>query len=243
MSRIRLILLSLGAVAATAVVGVFATASASAITPVFLVCLEKSGSGIKYEDRNCSKESGSGKFELVEVTSALEFNGTSGVATLKSKLLGAEIRITCQKDITTGEIEAKGLSLGTDLFDECTVGNSKETFVNCEVPSIQVNFRDQLILNSKDEVEDEYAPKEGEDFTSISIKNKSEKPCTEKGTFPVKGTQDAEIEQPSTGAKLLRNFKFSFSGSKLTFNGETAEFENKVSIDLNNDDSWGVSVP
>ena len=37
----------------------------------------------------------------------------------------------------------------------------------------------------------------------IVIKNKPEKTCLEKGTFPVEGTQNAEVEKPSLGAKLL----------------------------------------
>lgn len=242
MSRIRLILLSLGALAATAVVGVFTAASASAITPVYLVCLEKSGSGKKYEDRNCSKENGSGKFELVEVTEFLKYNGTSGVSTLSSTIDGQAIVITCKKNIDTGEIGPKGLSVGTTLFDECSVGNTKETFTSCEVPSITVSYRDQLIENSSKEIEDELKPEQGNIFATIVIKNVTGKTCTVKGTFEVTGTQDAKLKE-ATVAKLLRILEFKPSGSKLKLAGEKAEFETTVSLDLNNDDSWGASIP
>ena len=242
MSRIRLILLSMGALAATAVVGVFATASASAITPVYLVCLEKSGSGKKFTEAACKTESSSGKFELVPVASSLPYNGTSGISKLSGTIDGEAVIITCQKNIDTGEIGPEGLSKGTTLFDECSVGNSKETFANCEVPSITVTYRDQLIENSSKEIEDELAPEKGTNFVEIVIKNKPEKTCTVKGTFPVTGTQDAKLKE-ATVAKLLRILEFKPSGSKLKLGGETATFETTVSLDLNNDDDWGASIP
>jgi len=240
MSRFRLIMMSVVAMFA---VGAFASASASAITPVFLVCLEKAGSGTKFEDRNCSKESGSGKFELVEISEFLKANGTSGISKLKGELAGAEILITCKKDKFTGEIGPKGLTKGEVTYEECEVGNSKEKFTNCEVPNIKFKFIDQLIENSKSEVEDEFKPEKGSIFVEIVIKNKGELVCAQKGTDKVEGTQNAEVEQPSTGAKLLRELTFKPSGSKLTFAGKPATYEGKVSIDLNNDDSWGVSIP
>ncbi len=239
MLRIRLILIG---VVVMSVMSALASASASAITPVFLVCLEKSGSGRKFEDRNCSKESGSGKFELVEVTEFLQYTGTGGVSTLVSLLLKAEIRITCKRTLLIGEIGPKGLTKGELKYDECSVGNKTETFANCEVPNIDFTFIDQLIENSKGEVEDEYKPATGKVFVEIAIKNKEGKVCAEKGTFPVEGTQNAEVEQPSLGAKLLREWTFKASGSHLTFNKEPATYESKASIDLNNDDSWGVSI-
>jgi hypothetical protein len=241
MSRFRLIMMSVVAMFA---VGAFASASASAITPVFLVCLEKSGSGKKFEDRNCSKESGTGKFELVEVAEFLKANGTSGVSVLKGTLSSAEVIITCKKDKFTGEIGPKGLTKGEVVYEECSVGNSKETFTNCEVPNIIFKFIDQLVENAKGEVEDEFKPAEaGKPFVEIEIKNKGSKTCVEKSKEPVEGTQNAEVEQPSTGAKLLRELTFKPSGSHLKYAGNTATYEGKVSIDLNNDDSWGVSIP
>lgn len=242
MTRFRLILMSVVAMFA---VGAFASASASAITPVYLVCVEKAGSGKKFKDRNCKEESGTGKFELVEVTENLSVNGTSGVSVLTSTLLKAEIKITCKKDVFTGTIGPKGLSKGEVTYEECKVGNSSGNFANCVVPNIKFKFIDQLIENSKGEVEDEFKPESGKVFVEIVIKNKAEgEICQEKGTFPVEGTQNAVVEQPSTGAKLLREFSFAPSGSHLLFNKtETATYEGKVSIDLNNDDSWGVSIP
>jgi hypothetical protein len=245
MSRFRLVMMSVVAVFA---VGAFASASASAITPVFLVCLEKSGSGKKFEERNCSKESGSGKFELVEVTENLKVNGTGGLSILKSTLLGAPIIIKCQTSKFTGEIGPKGLSTGEVTYEKCTAHTitkeKEEELVNCEVPNINFLFVDQLVEKSATEIEDEFKPKTGTTFVNIVLKNKGEKSCTEKGTFPVTGTQNAEVELPSTGAKLLRELTFKTSGSHLKFNTtEVATYEGKVSIDLNNDDSWGASIP
>jgi len=227
-------------------VGAFASASALAITPVYLVCLEKEGTGTKYKDRNCKETSGTGnKFELVEVTENLAVNGTSGVSVLTSTLLGAEIKITCTKDKFTGTIGPKGLSKGEVTYEGCSAGNTKEPFANCEVPNITFKFIDQLVENATTkEVEDEFKPETPPIFVKIVIKAKPEKTCLEKGTFPVEGTQNAEAEKPSLGAKLLRELTFKPSGSHLKFNTtETATYEGKVSIDLNNDDSWGVSIP
>jgi hypothetical protein len=241
--RQKLILLSLAALAATALVGALASASASAITPVFLVCLEKAGSGKKFEDRNCSKESGLGKFELVEVTEFLKANGTGGVAKLATKLAGAELVITCKKATGTGEFGPKGLSRGEVSYEECALGNSKEEFVSCEVPNIKFKIIDQLVENAKGEVEDEIKPEKGNLLVEIELKNKGSKTCAEKGKFTVEGTQNVEVEQPATGAKLLREVVFKPSGSHLKFDHEVATSEGKVSIDLDNDDSWGVSIP
>ncbi len=240
MSRFKLIMMS---VVAMFVVGAFASASASAITPVYLVCLEKAGSGKKFEDRNCSKESGTGKFELIEVTEFLKVNGTGGLATLKGSLSGAEIIITCSKQKFEGEIGAKGLSNGLVTYEGCAVGNSKEKFTSCEVPNIKFKFIDQLVENAKKEIEDEFKPEKGTEFVMIEIKAVTGKTCVEKGKFPVDGTQNAEVEQPSTGAKLLTELTFKPTGSNLTFDGAAATFESKISIDLNNDDSWGASIP
>lgn len=242
MSRFKLIMMSVVAMFA---VGAFASASASAITPVYLVCLEKAGSGKKFEDRNCAKENGStGKFELVEVSEFLGVNGTGGASTLKTTLLSAELIIKCTKSKFTGEIGPKGLSKGEVTYEGCAAFSSPTAeLANCEVPNIKFKFIDQLVEKSATVVEDEFKPESGSTFVEIEIKNKGTKSCIQKGKFPVTGTQNAETELPSSGAKLLRELTFKTSGSHLKFNGEAATYEGKVSIDLNNDDSWGVSIP
>jgi hypothetical protein len=240
MLRIRFIFMG---VAVLATVGAFASASALAITPVFLVCLEKSGSGKKFEERNCSKESGSGHFELVEFSEFLKGSGTGGVTELRTTIFKAEILVTCKKTIGTAEFGPKGLSKGEISLDECSLGNSKEEFTTCELPNIKFKVIDQLIENAKGEVEDELKPENGSLLVEIIVKNKGEKTCAEKGTFPVEGTQDLEVEQPSTGAKPLREVTLKPSGSHLTFDGEHATVEGKISLALSNGDSWGVSIP
>jgi hypothetical protein len=245
MLQIRLILMG---IAVVAVLGALASASASAITPVFLVCLEKSGSGKKFEERNCSKEDGSGKFELVEVTEFLKINGTGGLSTLKTSLLGAPMSVKCKKSKFSGEVGPKGLSRGEVTYEGCALytdnkEGKEEELTNCEVPNINFKIVDQLVEKSATEVEDEFKPAMGTTLVDIVFKNKGEKTCTEKGTFPIIGTYNAEAELPATGAKLLRELTFKASGSHLKFNGEDATYEGKVNLDMNNDDSWGVSIP
>ena len=238
----RLILLT---AMAMVFVGTFASVSASATTPVFSVCLKGTGgSGTKYEESNCEKTDAGGAWELVEIKEALAISGTSGVAKLKGSLLKAEVIITCKKAKVTGEIEPAGVSQAEATFEGCEVGNSKEIFKNCTVPNFKFSFADQLIENATTkEAEDELKPKAGsETFVEIKINNLEGKSCSEKGTFPAKGTQDAELPE-QTKHKTSRSVVFKPSGSHLTFGGEEATFENTASVVLSNGDSWGVSIP
>jgi hypothetical protein len=228
-----------------ALVGAFASASASAITPVYLLCLEKEGAGTRYATSSCSPEkSPKGKFELVPVTEELGVNGTGGLSTLKTKLDGATLVITCSKSTFTGNIGPKGLSNGTVTYGGCKAFSPEGTeLVNCEVANIKFKFVDQLIENAKHEIEDEFKPATGSTFVEIELLNKGAS-CIQKGTYKVEGTQNAEVEQ-GPGAKLLRELTFKESGSHLTFgpSKEKATYEGKVSIDLNDDCNWGASIP
>src|ERR1700689_4093573 len=159
MLRIRFLFMG---VTMMVVVGALMSTSASAVTPVFLVCLEKAGSGKKFEERNCNKESGSGKFELVEVTEFLKGNGTGGPSTLKTTLLGAELIIKCKKNKFADEIGPKGLSRGEVAYEECALFSSPTSeLTNCEVPNIKFKVIDQLLERSATEVEDEFKPESG----------------------------------------------------------------------------------
>ncbi len=239
MTRAKLTLLIATAVVVAAA---FVSATASATTPVFSVCLKGTGgSGTKYEDSKCEKEKTGGEWEAIALKEALAINGTGGVAKLKGALLKAEILITCKKDKVIGEIEPAGKSKGEVTFEGCEAGNSSGTFKNCAVPNIKFKFADQLVENAKSEVEDEFKPASGSTFAEIIIENKEEKACAEKGKFPVGGTQNAELEQ--TGYKTMKSLTYKPSGSHLTFNGEAATFENTASVALSNGDSWGVSIP
>ena len=226
---------------AAVVVAAFVSATASATTPVFSVCAKGTGgSGTKYEESKCEKEKTGGEWEVIAIKEALAMNGTGGVAKLKGILLKAEILITCKKDKVTGELEPTGKSKGETTFEGCEAGNSSGIFKNCAGPNIKFKFTDQLVENAKGEVEDEFKPP-GSIFVEVTIENKEEKACAEKGKFPVGGTQNAELEQ--TGYKTMKTFTYKPSGSHLTFDGEPATFENAASVALNNGDSWGVSIP
>jgi hypothetical protein len=118
--------------------------------------------------------------------------GKSGIAELKGELLGAEALVTCNKGTSTGELLENGASKGKLVYEECKIGNKKETFANCEVPNISVNVKDQLV-GTEAEAEDEMKPASGEIFAEIVINNKGAKTCLEKGTFPVKGSQTCKL--------------------------------------------------
>ncbi len=242
MSRIKLILLSMLALVA---ISALASASASATVPLFLTCLNVGSGKGQWEDAACSKAKTGGGWETSAVTTALEISGTGGVAKLKSELLGAEILITCTKNTivsAVSDLEAEGKSKGEVTFEECKVGNSKETFVNCEVPNIKFKFTDQLILVGT-EVKDEFkgVEKEGTQFVEISIKNKEEKACTQKGKFPVTGTQIALLPEP-TVFKHLHLLDFSTADSSLTFNTKPATFEGSDEIYLLSGAYFAISL-
>jgi hypothetical protein len=192
MSRIRLILMSLFAVVA---VSALASASASAIGHVG-VCEEASvaGKGL-WNNAECTEFGGSKEYETKEVTSG-ELKGTGGEAVLSGELAGAEVIITCAKGKTFGEVEAAGAGKGEATFEECAVGNAKEKFANCEVPNITVKTTSQVTEEENEakekELRVEFKPagensKKEKIFTEVVIKNKSEKICAEKGSFPVAG--------------------------------------------------------
>ena len=242
MSRFKLIMMS---VAAVALVGAFSSASAMA-APHFSTCLNVGSGKGQWEDSACSKAKSGGGWETSAVSSSLEASGTGGVAKLKSELLSAEILITCNKNTITSAatfLETEGKSKGEVVFEECKVGNSKETFVNCEVPNIKFKYTDQLVLNSEGIVQDEFkgVEKEGTQFVEISIKNKEAKSCTQKGTFPVTGTQLALLPEPHV-FKRLHLLNFSTADSHLTFNGKSATFEGNDEIELLSGAFFAISL-
>jgi hypothetical protein len=172
-------------------------------------------------------------------TALIIIEGTSGVSKLKGEILGAEALVTCNKDTFTGELEEGGASKGKVIFEECKVGNSKETFVNCEVPNIEFNFKDQLVGSAKP-YEDEFKPASGELFVEIKIKNKGEKSCLQKGTFPVKGTQTCKLPGQETFSKE-HEIKCETSGSKLEFNGKKgATYEGTDKVKSTSGVEWAV---
>jgi hypothetical protein len=232
MSRIRLIVLSLAAVTA-----IGAVASASASAHAFLDCQKVAAGTGKWTDSKCSV-AGTGEWETKEVASGTKAVGTSGVSKLKSKLLGAEILITCKKDAFKGELETAGASKGEVTFEECSASSSGSELTNCEVPNIKFKFTDQLVGTP---VEDEFKPAvAGKPFVEIVINNKGAKTCLEKGTFPVEGTQKCEL--PSGGTFLAEHeIKCTPTGSSLKFNKtEEATFESTEKVKLESGGNWAA---
>lgn len=233
MSRIRLILWS---AAALAVMGAFASASASAHR--YVECLKVAAGKEAYEENKCEKAKAGGEWEKFEIAN-VGFAGTGNVSELKTELLKAEILITCKKAIYAGELETGGTGKGEVTLEECSMGNSKETFANCEVPNIKFKLLGVLVENAKSEVEEEFKPASGTTFFDLIIKNKGEKACAEKGTFPVNGTQTCEFSNGKTFG-VTHEIDCKPSGSHLTFDGEAATFEGSRSIGTASNDSWAV---
>ena len=117
MSRIRLIGLALVAVFAISAVS---AASASAAPPEFGKCVEKAGSGTKYEDSNCTKVNTKGKFEFIPLAagSKIAFTSKSGEGFLEA----SGEKITCKEDETKeGEITGpKEDKVKAVVFKGCT---------------------------------------------------------------------------------------------------------------------------
>lgn len=227
MLRITFMLMSLVAVVG---VSVLASASASAIGRIG-ACETVSvvGSG-QWNDAECTSLGGSKEWSTKEITSGEE-KGTGGEAVLTSEIGGAEVIITCAKGKTTSTIEAAGAAKGEATFEECAVGNSKEKFVNCEVPTILVKFTSQL-TEEESELRNEFKPGEegGKRFTTIAIKNKSEKICTVKGNFAVEGFAIALVPNANV-LKLAHLFDFSLADNKhLLLAGKSATLSTSFNV-------------
>ena len=217
------------------VVGAFASASASALTHTFLTCLNVGAGKGQWEDSACSKAKTGGGWETSEVANGTKVEGTSGVSKLKSELLGAEILITCTKDVFKGELETKGASKGEVTFEGCSASSGGAELANCEVPNIKFKFLDQLVLEEvkagEFEVADEFKPAVAGPFVEIEIKNKGTKSCLQKGTFPVTGTQKCLLPEASI-FKVLHKIDCKPVGSILEFNKKPATFESLEEVEL-----------
>ncbi len=235
MVEIRLIMLGLAALVATVTGGAFASATASAHR--FVECLKvAAGSKGAYEESKCEKEKAGGEWEKYEITGT--GSGTGGVSRLRSEILKAEVIITCDKAIFNVELEKAGASKGEVDFEECSIGNTKETFVSCSVPNIKFKLAGQLVVEGE-EVEIEFKPLMGETLVEIIIQNKGEKTCTLKGHYPVVGTQTCQFPGGRT-FKMVHEISCLPSGSRLKFGGNVATFEGNRSIGTSANDNWAV---
>jgi hypothetical protein len=133
MGRMRLLRLCL--VAALAL-GAFGAASASAFeNPTWTVCEEGSGSGLKWEDSACTKESASGKFELHELTSGSETRvllANAGGTLQKLDIHGNTV--VCKKVKFNKEARIlggnPGTASGTLEYGECEVEGHSSCLIN-----------------------------------------------------------------------------------------------------------------
>lgn len=233
MSLVKLVLRGLVVLIATVAVGVLMSASASAHR--FVDCLKAaSGSKGAYEESKCEKVKTGGEWEKFEVTG--EVTGTGGVAKMTTTLLKAEIAITCKKAHFAGVLEKEGASAGEADFEECEAGNKTEPFRNCEVPNIKFKLKG-LLFDSPAEIE--FKPETGSTFVDIVLKNKAEKNCVEKGTFPIEGTQTCSFTNAATFA-IEHEIKCEPAGSHLTFGHETASFEQTRAIETVTGDDWAA---
>ncbi len=181
-------------------------------------------------------------YEVSGGTLPEKMEGSRGVAKWKSTLAKAEIVVTCNGSKTHGEFKEKGVSKGETVFDECSAGNSKETFGNCEVPNIDFKYLAQLDDNTKGEVQEEYSPESStKSEVEIEIKNKGEKTCAEKGKYPIQGTQACELPKAEELAKE-HEIKCAASSGELTFEGEPATFEDTGKVKLTSGREWRAKV-
>jgi hypothetical protein len=236
MSRTGATLLSALAVFA---VGTTASASASAQRFIGHSCTKLSGAGVKFKSESeCLKQEGvgSGEWEHVELTNGTKAVGTIGVSKLKGEILSKEVIITCSKGTLTAEFEKGGASKGKAVFEECKIGNSKETFTGCGVLNISISSAGQLVGSP---VEDELKPKSGaKDLAEIAVEPAGEASCADTGVYPLEGTQKCKLPSGET-LKVEHEINCTPAGSSLEFNGKKgATFEGIEKVKLESKAEW-----
>lgn len=98
------------------------SASASAATPLWLVCREKAGSGKKYSENLCKTESATGKFELIAVPESLKVTLSATGLKLRDKkaVLGKNVEVSCN-GTGEGTVETGGKGTVTEIkASSCT---------------------------------------------------------------------------------------------------------------------------
>jgi hypothetical protein len=223
MSRIRLIVLSLATVLA---VSALATASASAETFGGVQCQQRPDGHGHWKDSKCTEPGSNFEYETQEITNAT-VEGEGATAILKSEIGTTKIYIDCQKTTFTGKLETQGKSSSTIKYEECKLYEEAtgKVISNCKVENITATVLDKLI-GTTGAIEDEFEPKEGGEFTKITITGTS---CVLKGTFPVKGTQRCSL--PNAEAHLVEHeINCKESGSNLEFGGKRATYRGIVQV-------------
>jgi len=192
MSRLRVMLLSVLAVFA---VSAIAAASASAL-----------------EFYNSNGEL---------ILGLLNIESSGGLQVLKGELGGAEVKIGCKGVDNKGWIHNGLLNgiltgLGLILALYLTCGVEVPTGTGCKVPNIHTLAHSYVVtVSSEDYVE--FTPAEGTIFANIVLESCT--PSTLNGTYPVKGTAFALVENATSEVA----FKTGAPNNKLSFAGNPAE--------------------
>jgi hypothetical protein len=223
MSRLKLVLLSLGAALAMSAV---ASSSASAVL-----------ANLYFEQP--SKALGT---ETIV--------GTVGKAQLQAESGNTKVLLECTTNkLEEGKIEFPGKSSGKITYEGCKVfiiSKGVKTFLSvCKVKPIIFKFLDKLITQTKaGVVADEFKPTEAPElFVTIFIEG-VECPLAGVGgvakEYKVKGTYVASLDDQAEEDQTEHELIFTEAGSSLTFEGSPASYTNIVKIKRENGKEWYV---
>lgn len=221
MSRIRLILLSLGAVFA---VSAMAAASASALSDAY--------------------------FEQPSKALATEpIEGRVGTAWLQGEIAKLKSIIECTTNkLEGGEIEAAGKSKGKIEYNGCkfyTISEGKKTnqTANCPVKEpIKFSFLDQLFTQTKaGVVADEFKPSAPPVFVEIGVGGSKCTLTVDKEKLKVEGTYAASLGGQAEEDQTEHEIVFNEAGSSVTLGGKPASYTNTVEkVKRTNGKEWYV---
>jgi hypothetical protein len=198
MSKIRLVFLSALAVVAVSAVAV---ASASAAMPAYSI-----NSLLTVESKKL----------------------TAASAVLEGTLAGVKVKIECETEKGSGEIEnssvtGTGLSNATVHYTQCTVAAPAGQGCLVNNGLVLVTAHDALELGGPTSFKDKFSPGPGLPFTTISIDG-----CTTtalNGNFNVTGTATALANNANSTLEFTTT-----SGSALKFGGNPATYVDTVLV-------------
>jgi hypothetical protein len=235
MSRIRLILLGLLAVAVA--VGVVA-----------------SNSGAEPPPPTACKTTGTPSYcieGVALVNASAEIEGTNnGASILKGTVAMATSEVKCENGKMTGTIEggaagAVGTSTATMTLEECKLVEP----TNCKLTSKKietVELKDELSGGGTNRIDDKFEPKEGTTFASVGFEGK-ESSCAiahvgEEVRFKVSGSQVCAIDTNNAEAEteaISHKLKCT-NPVGLKIGGNKAEMTSEVSIKLKSGKTWSI---
>jgi hypothetical protein len=224
MPRIRLVLIGLAVVLA---VSALASATASASTEfVGAQCLPRADGHGHWKDSKCSEPGTNVPYETDEITNS-PVEGEGVTAVLKVEIGTTKIYIDCQKTAFTGRLEKGNKSSATLTYKECKLYEEAtgKSVPSCTVEDITASVVGKII-GSKGALEEEFTPKENEEFTKIKISGAS---CVLKGTFEIKGSQKCGL--PDAESQLVTHtIECKESGSSLKLGSRPATYRSTIII-------------